>query len=162
VPARAQARARQRLVALRARRTLQGARQRRAGEEDGRRTRQDLDRRPGAAGVVAAVDVTRGFPPPASGASGGGGGEAGGAGGGGGGGRVASEASGVGGFSYSPGPAFAEQKRPPSLPPPRHSLREWGEGNPDIVRTPILSRWNRRSSASTTSAPWRRWTAACG
>jgi Protein of unknown function (DUF2877) len=39
-------------------------------------------------------------------------------------GRVASE-----GLSLSAGPARAEHKRPPPLTPPRHSLRERGEGN---------------------------------
>jgi len=38
---------------------------------------------------------------------------------------------GGGSFHYLMGPACAEHKRPPPLTPPRHSLREWGEGNPD-------------------------------
>ena len=43
---------------------------------------------------------------------------------------MASEASRVGGLSLFAGPARAEARRPPPLTPPRHSLREWGEGNP--------------------------------
>jgi len=42
---------------------------------------------------------------------------------------VASEASRVGGFSLFAHSAGAAHKRPPPLTPPRHSLREWGEGN---------------------------------
>jgi Protein of unknown function (DUF2877) len=44
-------------------------------------------------------------------------------------GRVASEASRVGGLSLLARLACTEHKRPPPLTPPRHSLREWGEGN---------------------------------
>jgi hypothetical protein len=43
---------------------------------------------------------------------------------------VASEASRVGGLSLFARLACGEEKSPPPLTPPRHSLREWGEGNP--------------------------------
>jgi hypothetical protein len=56
------------------------------------------------------------FPPPASEASGGEGGER-------------SEPGGGSLFISSAG--FAENKGPPPLTPSRHSLREWGEGNPE-------------------------------
>ena len=45
-------------------------------------------------------------------------------------GRVASEASRVGGYSsFFVRTVRVSHKRPPPLTPPRHSLREWGEGN---------------------------------
>jgi hypothetical protein len=45
-------------------------------------------------------------------------------------GRVASEASRVGGLSLFACAARVDEQRPPPLTPPRHSLREWGEGDP--------------------------------
>src|SRR5262245_36575884 len=59
-------------------------------------------------------------------------------------GRVASEASRVGGPSCLLGPRGREQKRPPPLTPPRHSLREWGEGNPEICASPARLRGEGR------------------
>ena len=61
VQARAEARPGQRLVVVRACRTLQGARQGRRGEQARSRSCQDVDRRPTAAGPVEAVTLsTRG------------------------------------------------------------------------------------------------------
>src|SRR5262249_52978280 len=58
VSARAEARPKQRLVAVRACRTLQGPRQGRPGEQAGSRSCQDLDRRPTAVRAVEVVTST--------------------------------------------------------------------------------------------------------
>src|SRR5215469_18128088 len=57
VPARAKARPKQRLVVVRACRTLSGARQGRPGEQAGRGSRQDVDRRPTTVGAIEVVTL---------------------------------------------------------------------------------------------------------